>query len=1403
MVETRHYSDYFFIPADYPAVMKREILEQDDNLWLEFNPHEKYVGFLKTILGQLDGGTKSVWLWGNFGTGKSFAALVTQKLFMDDEARVRQWFSKYRHTIPDSDALEKALFRCRSEGTLVAYDFNAQALGPHAEFLVRLERGVVAACESAGFTVPANANLEVIIDRLREEPYFFKTRDAIQGKLQYLNAKIKTVDNLIQALTESLRPSKGPEDPVDPQHLLDDVQTVLRERSIYLQPTSEKFAEWISGVVAKNGIKRIIYIFDEFSQFIEENSTNLKTFEDITLATKGLFYLVPVTHSSIDAYFAEKSSSAHKANDRFFFCDLQMPNDTAFKLAAGAMKPVQSPDMREEWEFEKSKLWGSIHTVANDSEFQGDVNPQSFHDMLPIHPMAAFVLKHLSVSAGSNQRSIFEYLQYSPDSHEFQDFINQGGPAVATKQLLTVDYLWKYFMERRNLGQNKELNSLRTEFDRIRSKEFSNKSEDDDEIRVLKTVMLFVLLDRLNPSGHERLRPTVRNIELSFVGDGQVVNVRGVLKSLEERHCFTIVNNNIELFATSVGGEDLQKEIAANENKFHDLISDKTAAMIEQHTKAARQGFAPGRFEIKVSDASHYITSNLTTGKKENCGPQGNQILLWFAIARNSKEQLQLPDKITNVIQQLRGHRVLGIAFPDLTFCDQNAELWKEYITQFSQYKLENDKAAKDQRKAAFEKLEAAWFTEVKKNNRRILIYKTGRNNELITVEIAWLQLKAYLGEYLKEVLTCCPDALVEQITAYDIRGLAGSATAGIQFDPAQAEKQHKQLVNIFKSQGVQVGGAWLAQNPQHPFAQMHELFVKKIRNTIGNGNNFSVRKAYIELQRPPFGLRLCALSAFVMGFALRDTLEKGYQWTNEQFTSSLDAEILASIIEDVVADDGGKGKNIKTERFLCRLSREERTFVDKAPLMFNALSGKSGTVEGALIAIQDRVQAVSGRVPLWMLPNYIASISAPQADIIREIIKNICLALGTSSKGKTEDRTNAVKEVGKLILEDDSIIQTFAGHFQSENFLKALRKYIDTAQPTLAILAESVGDCSQGYAKAVLEKARETAGWLWTPSDIAQPIQEVIAEYEIICILKPLLRAGAFIAYQDAVEGLKDAVIKTNKLPKQLIVACTPALTPFLSAVEGGSAVNQLRDVLTIHKDAIQFMFFDPSHTEQIACLKARLNNPSIADTDLHSIYNNGSNGYYTSESTYLDTIRSAIEIAIKNSVIIQFQSAWKTFCGEDTPAAWALSNGIPVRYLLGDAVEKFDILRAIESPKDYSPEKLQELKSKLDQLVPSAITDCQQRFLSDVIPKKYKQFNINLPSLLDYLRGKCGPQPNYWAPNPDVEPFIRAHYKGEFAPQVKQKLQNTPAEELKYRLLQLASENPDLGLLFWGEAL
>ncbi len=100
---------------------------------------------------------------------------------------------------------------------------------------------------------------------------------------------------------------------------------------------------------------------------------------------------------------------------------------------------------------------------------------------------------------------------------------------------------------------------------------------------------------------------------------------------------------------------------------------------------------------------------------------------------------------------------------------------------------------------------------------------------------------------------------------------------------------------------------------------------------------------------------------------------------------------------------------------------------------------------------------------------------------------------------------------------------------------------------------------------------------------------------------------------------------------------------------------------------------------------------------------------------------------------------------------------------------------------------------------LEPTTIEDSQKRFIKHIVPQRFSKFNIGLASLLEYLKRKYGTEPNKWPDKPDISDFVKSQYKGEFAPQVTEKLKSKPAEEIKKRLLILARDNPELGLLFW----
>lgn len=269
----RHYTDYFTVDITQSPLMTREEINLTPDRWLDFYPHKTFVDICQTLLSILRTGSKSLWITGNLGTGKTNSALVLEKLFMDDESRVRSWLGRYANTeFADWETLAGELFARRSEGTLVVYDYNASSVGADHGLLVRLEKGVIAALKERNLSVPAMSNHERLLDRVkREGAHFFETRDRIQSRLAYLDQGFTDVEQLERELNNTEASSK----------LIADIETVLHEDSIYLNFDVPMFRKWIKEALSVNNLKNIVYIFDEFHLFIEANKEKLKTFEDI------------------------------------------------------------------------------------------------------------------------------------------------------------------------------------------------------------------------------------------------------------------------------------------------------------------------------------------------------------------------------------------------------------------------------------------------------------------------------------------------------------------------------------------------------------------------------------------------------------------------------------------------------------------------------------------------------------------------------------------------------------------------------------------------------------------------------------------------------------------------------------------------------------------------------------------------------------------------------------------------------------------------------------------------------------------------------------------------------------------------------------------------------------------
>ena len=1377
------YKDYFGIRPDYAPIMTRANIEKSPETWLAFYPHDSFVEILRELLKSLNGGKKTLWITGAYGTGKSHASLVLQKLFTDDGARVQKWLDLRKAQIPDP--VRKGVLKRRGEKMLVVYDVNADGMDAKNQFLMRLQRGITKALDLGGHTIPLKGKLDEVIERIRqEEPYFFAKRDEMQAQLSHLNAGIKTADALERKLRDANQDAG----------LVSDAMRVLEARHIYLGSSAGGFLAWVDASLKANGLSKLVYIWDEFSAFMDRNRAELKTLEQLAeAAQQGQFYFVPVTHMEISSYVAVGSESARKLNDRFTFKRLDLPNETALKLAADAF--VVKPGMADAWGKERDFLWHSVNGVAENYMVvnKAGIEAADFKGILPLHPMAAFLLKHLSVAIGSNQRSMFEFL----NGEEFSTFIETGGLEVAGYQFLTVDHLWRYFVERDDLGTGQAVQEARAEYGR-REQELQ-----PDERRVFKVVLLFGLIEQIQGTGHSLLSVTVENIQRSFEGDGELYGVDAILRNLEQKHCFAIVNGRCERFHDRSDTKELEDKKAALDGKFGYLVLKDTESELVKQLKGVNYG---RRFDVRTAGVNGLSPSSIA--KRESFSDKGNLVLVQFILARDEQEQLRIPDKARALAKQFKDHRMVYVTLPEVNFCRDNAKAWKQFTENSARLALSSDRASKQLFETQVNSAKAAWYSSVT-SAAKLVVYKPNPNGEPFAEEVTWGHLKRdWLTAYAKQTF----EAYTDDLCGYNISAFAAPialqswALAGMEFDRFAKSGAWKTVIAAWQKNGVTADGAWFDANPKHPLTQLRDFCKKRQDSTVGKGNICSIRKLYLDLQRPPFGLLCVPHSAFVLGFVLKTWLtgQRKLQWTDGVTSKALDAETLAGIIEAVVKDDGANA--IKNEKLICRLSKEEKAFIEQSSAIFGSSSLADGTVEAALAAVGTRLEQISQRVPLWVLPEYIRAQDEPSAEAMGKVIDALCAANRISSKGDTETRGNKVKEVGEILLATPGMAEAMAKYMTPMVFEEAFLRYVDSAKPELKTAAERMGNLSHSYCEEVKKRFVATSGWLWKSGDAESVLEQVYRQTLCAEHIRGLAGTSGFMSFDDALNRLRNAVIDENKVPTEFWAKKHPALRRFfellIRPLLSGEDVKAFEEMLKQQSGVIHEVFFDVVQSRQLDAMREIFGEIwPMTDEEGRELYNAfPSDSARADEQSFKALGRGKIEEYSRKLVSKQVAALWRERTGTESPDEWTRQYTLPAECVLAVDDAK-GIVDAVANPKGVSAERLQTVHEELEK--EGAFVDvatASEKFLKWVVPERYLKIEFSVGELSDWLYRELSEAPNSWLTDGGlreaVERFVKQGYDSHVRKKATEKVNVLSDAEAKKLLLNLIDQIPDVGL-------
>ena len=513
MENRKTYRDYFAIDEKYYAAITEKLIAEGKVSWKNFYPHETFMKLLEKTHNVLSGkDPRSLWVEGAYGTGKSHAVLTIKSMLEASDEEVKAYFNDYGL---NNDLCQK-LIADKNNGKVIAiHRIGSASIRSDRDLILAMQESIMLALKkhnitNLGLSALKDAAITWLEDKLNRN-YFA----SLIAKEEFAwTFKSKTADEILTDLNQ------GSE-----EQMLFAMRGILRVADKTgvppLRLDAQGMAGWIRNIIAENHLNTILFIWDEFTEFFRNNVNSLTGFQTLAeVSATSPFYFMIVSHESRSLFIS--AEDAMKLLDRFVPpVKIELPENMAFRLMAQAMKKTKDKALAAEWEeyaADMNSNLGIVHQAITDSARKSKLGERThlqdddLYKIVPIHPYAALLLKHISAVFSSNQRSMFDFIiSNDDDAHGFKWFINTYGP-LDNINLLTIDMLWNFFYVKGQNGLNDDVRIILDSYQASRMEDF-----DENERRVFKTALLLQAVSQ-RIENVELLKPNDKNLDLAYSG---------------------------------------------------------------------------------------------------------------------------------------------------------------------------------------------------------------------------------------------------------------------------------------------------------------------------------------------------------------------------------------------------------------------------------------------------------------------------------------------------------------------------------------------------------------------------------------------------------------------------------------------------------------------------------------------------------------------------------------------------------------------------------------------------------------------------------------------------------------------------------------------------------------------
>lgn len=1378
MNENTMYKDYFDIDENYFPAVNEELINSGEVDWHRFYPHATFIQLLKDTASILERNKKlSIWVEGAYGTGKSHAALTLKKILDADQIETKKYFV--------DNGIDKDIYNkiqgAKDKGTiLTVHRYGVESIRGDESLLMAVQESIKKSLIEKGLEHLGDESLkDAIIQKLRDNIFSNYFDELIENRyhIQFGTDRSASIIEKLETLPEK--------ETGELSKKIINIGDIEKINAFKLSP--DNLIGWIKNIIEKNKIKSVIFIWDEFTDFFTNNRDSLTGFQKLLDSSQSMpFHFIIVSHKS-ESLFNDKDDNRKKILDRFVrpTCEIKLPENMAFKLMGAALRKKDDEILKREWKETADTLQAELTDSSALVIKSANIEPSDLKAVLPIHPYTAIILKYLASLFGSNQRSMFDFIKNKrgeAEDRSFMWYIENHGP-MSNDPLLTIDMLWDYFYAEGRANLEPSLKSLLSVYDQNENSMNLNL----ESRKVLKTILLLQGISEANMGSVEMFRPTAKNIGNAYegtdLGNSRATAIAQRLakeKILYEQPYGT--NREIQFVAvrTTANEEDLAAKIDEfkKSRKLRDIV---------EFSEVNDFLMLPPALKLRCNITSATVDNIDKVASDIRSKHWENRVPVVICYSTDDAERAALLPKIKILAEEERQE----IIWVDTSLSDFKKDRLEEYyrtLAESAHWKGVDPKLSDNYLKDA-EEVVQKWKKTICCAEIRIITHS--RNEKVVGA----IEAIAKISDYCRNLFPFAIDNLSSFSNMYEgsptyrmgAKCGAGQETAGI-FKSAKIDKNLSEIWCVEKY--------WIS-NKSHLLSKIKIDVDRKICESFDKDGRISICEIYNHLKAAPYGFLPCNLSAFVVGFLLKEYAISTYNWSNLSLSEPMSIEKLAEMIEEIIKLDI-TSNNRYVDKYIVKMSPEEYSFLQATSKIFRIPQTQCSSIEKIINEVIVKVRDLG--FPLWALNDFIRVEKPKYCDEIYAVINNYCLLL---NKGND---IRLAYDIGCLCTKNITLADIIQSLLTKENCKDGMKLYLDNYKDgELKQFAEKIEDGGNSL-NSLKNKTTFDATWLWEKDTINSKIEELIIEYKLIDASCECTRKTS--SFKE-LESAWFENIQRIKLPYESIKNECGDIKDLLGYLFDIAKTGSIRTIIQkqflfeLQKKSSEYTSFLGNQST----LFRRLFKPylqGLSDNEVEKILRQLPTGLFVkSHIEYQEKISDIISTYKKSLKYNIMRNLWQAKTETQTPTEWSEKNSTPILCMVDDEYERakniFDLLNRknlsdteIDNCTSYI-ETAKFFKEFFDQ------TNIEKCF-SEKMLGSYSAILTDNNEVRNYLKKKLGCNVYDWYPNPMVRNIIVQYASDNYVrkgyEKALQKIEDMDADSVKSYLKKLVKDNVKVGI-------